>query len=51
MIYSKIYKSLSFENKINYNKIIMFTQNNLIMVADSAKQCRAQMYKERKTSQ
>jgi hypothetical protein len=39
------------KNKISYNKIIMFTQNNLIMVPDSPKQCRAKMYKESKTSQ
>jgi hypothetical protein len=45
MTYSEIYKILSFwRNKINYNKIIMITQNNWIIVTDSVKQCGAQTY-------
>jgi hypothetical protein len=39
MTYSEIFKKLSFEKIIDYNKIIMSTQNNnLISVISSAKQ-------------
>jgi hypothetical protein len=32
MTYSKIYQKIFWKDKINYNKIIMFTQNNLIII-------------------
>jgi hypothetical protein len=35
---SKILKIIIWKDKINYNKIIMSTQNNLIIVTSSAKQ-------------
>jgi hypothetical protein len=38
MTYSEIFKKLSFEKTIDYNKIIMSRQNNLIHVIASAKQ-------------
>jgi sialic acid synthase SpsE len=39
MTYSEIYKILSFEKKKkDYNRIIMSTQNDLIIVTGSAKQ-------------
>jgi hypothetical protein len=38
MTYSEIYKILSFEKReIDYNKIIMFTKNNLIIVTSNVK--------------
>jgi hypothetical protein len=33
------------KNKIDYNKTIMSTQNNLIIITGSAKQLRAQMFR------
>jgi hypothetical protein len=40
---SEIYKILSFEKTIDYNKTITTTQNNLIIVIGSAKQHEAQI--------
>jgi hypothetical protein len=39
--YSEIYKKIFFEK--TYNKIIMSTQNNLIIIIGSAKQCETQI--------
>jgi hypothetical protein len=48
MTYNEIYKissskKISWKEKINYNKIIMSTQNNWIIIIGSAKQCKAQI--------
>jgi small nuclear ribonucleoprotein (snRNP)-like protein len=45
MKYSEIYKNLSWKDKINYKKIIMSTQNNLIIIIGNVKQCEAYMNK------
>jgi hypothetical protein len=42
-IYWNLQKIIFWENKIDYNKIIMFTQNNLIIITGNAKQHRAQI--------
>jgi hypothetical protein len=42
---NEIYKTLYFEKeKFDYNKIIMSTKNNLIIVIGSVKQCGTQMF-------
>jgi hypothetical protein len=43
MLYNEIYELVSFEKiKINYNKIMMSTKNDLIIGTRSAKQHKAQ---------
>ncbi len=44
MTYNEIYKILSFEFFFDYNRIIVSTQNNVIIITSSAKQRGAQMY-------
>jgi hypothetical protein len=46
MKYSKIYKKQNWKEKINYNKIIVYTWNNLIIIT-CVKQCKAQIQKKK----